>query len=312
MIIDSHAHVILPAVSQALASLDALTGGLTARVRAGIRLAASPLVQSLHKAQVNLRLTPRWMQGATEVLATPTLLGTLLVEGVADDLLRSMGENRVDRTLVLAHPPLLPNESVLDLADAFPDQISAVVNLPPGTPHAGERLRNFVSRGARALKIHAAADGEDARSLRYLLLIETAADLDLPVILHTGCIHGPMYRNPELGDPRRFEAWFREHPKTTFILAHTGLHDPESALEMASRYANVCVETSWQPAEVIGESARRLGAERVLYGSDWPFLGQNQRVGLARIRDCQDSGTLNATQTALILGENAQRIFRLG
>jgi predicted TIM-barrel fold metal-dependent hydrolase len=89
-------------------------------------------------------------------------------------------------------------------------------------------------------------------------------------------------------------------------------HDPLAALDLAEEHANVRVDTSWQPTEIIGEAVRRLGAEKVLFGTDWPLMGQNIAVGLARVRDCVATGMFTQADADLVLGGNAARLLRLG
>jgi predicted TIM-barrel fold metal-dependent hydrolase len=60
---------------------------------------------------------------------------------------------------------------------------------------------------------------------------------------------------------------------------------------------------------MIGEAVRRLGPGKVLFGSDWPLVGQNMAVGIARVRDCVDTGTLGRDEAAQVLGLNAARLF---
>ena len=60
---------------------------------------------------------------------------------------------------------------------------------------------------------------------------------------------------------------------------------------------------------LIGEAVRRVGPERILFGSDWPFIGNNIIVGRDRVRDCVNTGMLNQDQAKLILGENAVKLL---
>jgi predicted TIM-barrel fold metal-dependent hydrolase len=83
------------------------------------------------------------------------------------------------------------------------------------------------------------------------------------------------------------------------------------ALDIAVEFRNVWVDTAWQPAEIIAEAARVIGPERVLFASDWPFLGNNIAVGLQRIRDCVDAGLLRENEAELILGRNAAGLLKL-
>jgi hypothetical protein len=173
-------------------------------------------------------------------------------------------------------------------------------------------LKNFAKKGARALKIHTAADGEGVDSERYHELLATATELGLFVILHTGCLHSNLvFKKPELSRAELFAPWFTEYPDLTFILAHMNFHEPQVAMDLVIEHANVHVDTSWQPAETIGEAVRRVGSDRVLFGSDWPLLGNNISVGLERIEDCVETGLITREDARKILGENAVRLLKL-
>ena len=88
-------------------------------------------------------------------------------------------------------------------------------------------------------------------------------------------------------------------------------HFPQVALDLMEKHRNVYADTSWQPAEVIGEAVRRVGAEKILLGSDWPILGGNISVALSRINECVETGRITAADRDLILGENAVRVLGL-
>ena len=132
------------------------------------------------------------------------------------------------------------------------------------------------------------------------------------MILHSGCIHNRIfYKDPNQGHPERFASWFEKFPATQFILAHMNFHLPQVAMDLAETYPNVHLDTSWQPAEIIGEAVRRVGSDRVLFGTDWPLVGDNMTVGLRRVRECVSAGTITAEDADRILGANAARLLAL-
>jgi predicted TIM-barrel fold metal-dependent hydrolase len=187
------------------------------------------------------------------------------------------------------------------------------VFVPSGTAKPGDALKEYADRGAVAVKIHPAADGEGVDSPRYKTLIRSASEVGLPVILHTGCFHShALYKDPAQGQAQRFSEWFETYKDVRFVLAHMNFHEPNVAFDLMEEHANLYADTSWQPAEVVGEAVRRVGAERVLFGTDWPFVGNNLDVGLARVRDCIESGVMTEEQSKLILGENAAKLFGIG
>jgi predicted TIM-barrel fold metal-dependent hydrolase len=298
MIIDSHAHVLPGAIPSFLEAPRHLA-----------RFWLKPLAASMHQAQTLMRHLPiRVREGLDELGGLAPLPG-LLLESTVTDLIQRLDENHIDRVLVISAPPIASNDFVFEAHSRDP-RILPVVNIPKGTLDVEEALKSARARGAVALKIHGAADGEGPESLRYQALVATADELGLPVIIHTGCMHSHvLYRSPEFGRAEAFEPWFKRHPNVRFVLAHMNLHEPLIAMDLMERYPNVYADTSWQPAETIGEAVRRVGAERVLLGTDWPFVGDNYRVSLARIDDAMAMGTLTSPQADAIRGLNAARLF---
>jgi predicted TIM-barrel fold metal-dependent hydrolase len=269
------------------------------------------LSHSLHNAQTLLRHLPDPLRNGLDELAGLAPLANLLFESTVGDLLEEMEENEVDRARLVAQPPLTGNDFVMEACAQDP-RLLAVVNIPPEQPKPATTLKRYARLGARALKIHPALDGEGVESSRYRKLIRTATELGLPVILDTGRFHLRMnYRDPSKGDVREFEPWFAEFTETPFILAHMNLHQPEIAIDLALTYPNLYLETSWQPAEIMGEAVRRMGAERILFGTDWPIVGDNFAVGRSRIEDCIATELMTEEQSRMILGENAKKLLGL-
>lgn len=307
-IIDFHTHVFKPWIQGALAER---IGEPFDIIRRQARSWMRPISQSLHDAQTMLRHFPEPARWTMDQLSALAPLPSLFFESTAQDLAEEMEETGVDYALVIAHPGAIPNELVLE-ANLENPKLLPVVNISEKETDSAELLRRYHAHGARALKIHAASDGKAPDSPHYLSLLKTAADLGLPVIVHTGCIHSNLiYKKPEMGNAQLFAPWFKEFSKTPFILAHMNFHEPHVALDLAQEHPNVYVDTSWQPAETIGEAARRIGAEKVLFATDWPLVGGNQAVGIKRIREAKDLSLITEEQVEMILGGNAAKLLGL-
>jgi uncharacterized protein len=301
VIVDSHAHVFPEVMSRLMPE----------RLRSGAREWLRPFVNSMHGLQPFVRVIPEPARRHVERLGAIAPLPSLLVESGPKDLKSAMASAGIDRAVVISHPPIIDNDFILEVCQEHPELVPAV-NITRGASRPGITLARYVKKGAKALKIHASADGDPLSSPRYTALLKEADKQGLTVILHSGCNHIPfLYRNPELSEARNFIPWFRKYPRLRFVLAHMNFHDPQAALDLAESYANVFVDTSWQPTETIGEAVRRLGADRILFGSDWPLVGNNVAVGLRRIQTCLETGLLSQVDVDLIQGENARRLFAL-
>ena len=307
-LVDSHVHVF-PDPFRNVANL--ISPDRVSQLRRQARFWAKPLTGTAHRMQTMVRHLPEFARQTLDEIGAVVPLSGLLVESNTQDLIEAMRESKIDYAVVIAHPPLISNEFVLELAQEY-SQLFAVVNLPKEASRPSELLRSYVKQGAKALKIHPASDAEGVKSSRYKKLLQTAQDLGIPVILHTGCIHSRLiYKDVHQSRAELFKEWYENYRDLKFILAHMNYHEPNVALDLCESYENLFVDTSWQPAEVIGEAVRRLGAERILFGSDWPLVGSNMKVGRQRIDECIEIGILNETQAQLILGENACKLLGL-
>jgi hypothetical protein len=268
-----------------------------------------PISNSAHSAQTILRHLPEMARNRLDELSSFAPLPSLFLESSASDLEEAMRDAEIDYSLVIAHPPLIENDFIMEICRKN-SKLIPVVNIPKKTSKPGQALKRFAKKGAKALKLHPASDGEGVNSPRYRALIRSASDLGLPIIIHTGCLHSRLfYKDSRQGNAERFTQWYEAYPQTQFILAHMNFHEPNVALDICEEFGNVWVDTSWQPAEVIGEAVRRIGPERILFGTDWPFIGNNIMVGRERVRDCVKTGMLNQDQAKLILGENAVKLL---
>ncbi len=305
LIIDFHAH-IFPNKVGSMANWPPLLN-----LKKNAKSWFKPFASSLHSLQPLSRTFPDPIRKKIDQIGGIVPIAGLLIESSSKDLDDAMKEAHVDYAVIIAHPPFISNELVLDAAKENPSLIP-FVNIPKGTQKPGIMLKKLIGQGAKGLKIHPAADGEGPESPRYRALLKVASEAGLPVVIHTGCFHTHLlYKNPEQGHAEKFQPWFENFKTIPFILAHMNFHDPQVAMDLAEEHPHLYLDTSWQPTEVIAEAVRRVGAERVLFATDWPFIGNNLKVGLKRVQDGIDAGLLNPTQTQLILGENAKKLLGL-
>jgi predicted TIM-barrel fold metal-dependent hydrolase len=101
------------------------------------------------------------------------------------------------------------------------------------------------------------------------------------------------------------EAMIREHPGVNFICAH-GPMDIEQTLRLA-KYENFHIDTAYTIvlAGTFERFVNKLGAHRILFGSDAPLSSPSFRLGQVLSARLSDGALIQ------ILGLNAARLYRI-
>jgi predicted TIM-barrel fold metal-dependent hydrolase len=118
----------------------------------------------------------------------------------------------------------------------------------------------------RGLELSPAVHGVRFDDPRTLALVELAAGAGHPV--YTVCLARPGTRTADLVTlAQRF-------PTVTFIFGHCGhiAIDSHAIAQIAGQH-NIVAETSGCFALVVGIALRRLGTDRVIFGTDYPLQG---------------------------------------
>lgn len=168
-----------------------------------------------------------------------------------------------------------------------------------------------VKQGARGVKLHPSNQRYLPADRRLWPAYEEIQRLGLPIISHSGFHLDP--NSPPYARPNNFREVLDHFPKLTLVLAHLGQGFLDDSFEMAERYPGLCFDSSMavagstDPPGVSDEEAvailRRIGVERVLFGSDFPW-GHPLRDA-ARIERLP----LTEDEKRLIFRENAQRVL---
>jgi len=206
------------------------------------------------------------------------------------------------------------NDHAAALALLSPDRFVAFGGVhPPTAADAGAEVRRLRERGIRGIKIHpphqrfaanAYLDGLAALAAVY----ETAQELALPVMIHTGTSVFPGARN-RFADPMAADDVAVDFPRLTLILAHAGrpLY-METCLFLARRHENVHLDVSGIPPRRLLAYLPRLPeiSAKVLWGTDWPDPGV---LGLAEnVLAFRALGLPEAVERRILRG-NACRLF---
>ena len=197
--------------------------------------------------------------------------------------------------------PVAAHDAVAELCQRHPERFRGIANLSPLWDEADYwkaathyvRDLDFV-----ALKLNPMQHLTSPLMANADKVFRAGADLGVPVIVHTGL--GAPWSLPSLCIPPA-----RRYPDLPIVLAHAGFAIyTDEAYVAASECPNIYLEPSWCMVGTLQHFVRKLGAKRVLFGSDWPA---NVPVELAKYR----AASLSDEDLATCLGGTAARIFRL-
>lgn len=220
--------------------------------------------------------------------------------GNLPNLLDSMKNNNITKSIILALEPYVSTERILKVCRQS-DKLIPFCSVHPKDKDKNYKLRKYIGEGCRGLKLHPVIQKAAPDDPATLELLEEVKPYKVPVLLHTGW--GSIGEG-DFGFALHYKKILDAFPKLTFIFAHMGFYEPLPLLEMVADHKNIYVDTSWQPARIIQKAVEKLGEDRILLGSDWPFCLQNTSLNI--ILKLTDE---NPKLREKILFRNAERLF---
>lgn len=224
-----------------------------------------------------------------------------------EKLIPLLDDAGIERAVIMTYVDLPgANPGALDLiADAvarYPDRLIGFVRLDARRADEARVLLDeaIVERGFRGVKFHPTTSLAHPVGAGTVHLLERCAELGVPALFHCG--------DDPYTTPQAIEAGARLVPGCTVVMGHMGGYFHVSdAIAAAERQPNLVLETSAMPYPPrIAEAVARIGAGRVLFGSDGP--GCNPALEVRKITMLE----LDAEDEARILGGNAARLLGLG
>jgi len=177
-----------------------------------------------------------------------------------------------------------------------------------------QEIKDRVKEGAKGIKLHPVNQRFFPNDGRLYPAYHKIEELGLPIISHAGT--AALIGDPEQhAHPANFVEVLRNFSGLTVVFAHMAHGYLDETMEMVQTYPNVYFDSSaviegTMPSHMLSDeeavaTIRRVGCDRVLFGSDWPWFHP--------IKDAQriDSLPLSAEEKRLIFYENAQRVLGL-
>ncbi|MBN2225372.1 MAG: amidohydrolase [Deltaproteobacteria bacterium] len=217
------------------------------------------------------------------------------------------------------------NMAVFKIAARYPKKVIPFATMDPRRPNAGDFVKKSVQEwGARGLKLHPGS-GFNPESRETLGLVEAVAGYGIPILFHTGPSVPPT--SSKYCDPMYLDGILLRFPEVNVIAAHMGYGYRDILFSLGINRPNLYTDiAAWQTTardrrhdfnDAVGHAVAHFGPERVLFGTDnpylWPVLPEPQYVQAVRDLAVTAPEQTRITQqdVQMILGDNAAGLLKL-
>lgn len=229
-------------------------------------------------------------------------------DGSPEAMVRSMDRLGIDVSIASPHIAITcdyreGNRHAYEAAERFPGRIVPFVVVNPNYPLAEieAEIAHWDERGIVAFKFHASLHGTDTLDDGYAPAYEYADEHSLPILSHSWSGAG--------GPLKVIETLSERYANVQFVNAHSssGWAVIDASCELAERFERVWLDLTGSRLVYGGleRMVERVGADRILWGTDSPFI--DPRPGLGRML-CAD---VSDEDRRRMLGLNARALYRL-
>lgn len=245
-------------------------------------------------------------------------------DGTVDGLRRSMEKAGIERSVIVpiattAHQTETINQVAVKLNERCQADGIGIISfgsIHPDNANYKKILRNVVNDGIKGIKLHPLFQDAYFDDVRYMRIVEAAAENDLVVLTHAGYdISFPGMRHAA---PEHILPVIKEIGYSKLVLAHLGGWCCWDDVECVLVGQNVYFDTSFAmnpvrsldgnstyhlSREQFSRIVRNHGADRILLGSDSPWTDQTESIELLQECGFDDSDVQK------ILSDNAEALL---
>ena len=228
--------------------------------------------------------------------------------GTVADLIAQHDEAGIDRAVVQSvatTPKQVPsiNRFIAESVEASNGRLIGLGTLHQDSEDQAADVKHIVELGLHGVKLHPDIQNFKVDDPRAERIYELCGEYDLPLLMHTG---DKRYDN---SNPDRMLPMVRKYRNVTFVGAHFGGWSIwEEAWKEYAGEPNFWVDCSstfyWFPVESANEVLHHYGADRVLFGTDFPMWKPKTELDTFMKLDLTDD------ERRIILSENAKKVFR--
>lgn len=229
----------------------------------------------------------------------------IFVNESEEDFLNLLAQAEIEKgilssSLAILYDFIAGNAQAANLINKHNHLYGYIVLNPNYLKEAQEELEKYKDNTKFVgIKIHHSYSGQPIDSAFSLELFHLIEKTNLPVLVHT---YGSYDTSP-----KRLLKVLERCPNLTVIMAHMGGNNWMEAIEIAELSPNIYLEPSCRYNEhnKIKEAVDRIGADRLIFGSDAPLLHPYYTIGMI-----EEAG-LTEEEKEKIYFRNAEKLFNL-
>ena len=238
----------------------------------------------------------------------------------AEHLLERMDVDGVDKSVVFGFPWRSAdifkahNDYIMEAVQQYPDRLIGLGCFDAGHPEGPNEAERCLAAGLSGIgELAFYRSGIDKAARDGLApIMDACLGRNAPVMIHTNEPVGHIYPGKTPNTLAQIEAVLRRFPDNQIILAHWGaglLFFSLMKKGVKEALQNAHFDTAASPylydADIYPLAVKLVGANKILFGSDYPLLGPKRYFD-----EIRNSG-LNRKAIDAICGLNAAKLFQL-
>lgn len=230
-------------------------------------------------------------------------------------LLTDMNNNGISKAVIMQINP--PNKTCADIMEEIVIQNERLYTfgaIHPLDEDIDGKINYYMGLHIKGWKLNPHVCGFPIDCKASVALIEKLSKTGLPILCCSGLglpedvlstnIPSKQTKKDVLNQRlNKYEIVLDTFPDTTFILAHSGCFEFESMIDILHKHDNMYTDISIQPACNVRRLLDEIGSERILFGTDYPFVTQAFSI-LSVLR-----ATSNEQERKNIFSANAKRLL---
>ncbi|MBP3604176.1 MAG: amidohydrolase family protein [Lachnospiraceae bacterium] len=244
--------------------------------------------------------------------------GALVLNYATEDrLIKDMDANHIHQSVVQQINPA--NKSCANDMDNIVknnNRLYTFASIHPFDDNISAKIDQYIKMDIKGWKLNPHIWGVPIDCDQSITLIKELAKTSLPIMscsgkglpmemLNSAVPPKQSKRETMMQQLSKFEKVLERIPEAKLILAHSGCFDFESITHVMKKYPNTYTDISVQPAGNIAKLIKEIGSEKILFGTDYPFVTQAFSI-LSVLRATKDE-----QERINIFSQNAKKLLNI-